>query len=68
MKNKFKTFDQMSLDKLSELNNPTRTEWANAMGYHQTNAMHKHIKNLVERGQVLQSLTHPYRYKLPEAI
>lgn len=68
VKNKFKTFDQMVLDKLKELNKPTRTEWAHAMGYFEKNAMHKLITTLVKKGLVLQVGIKPYRYRLPEVI
>lgn len=67
IKTEFKTFDQMCLDKLKELDMPTRTQWAKAMGYFQTNGLHKNIVNLVKKGLVLQIGINPYRYKLPEA-
>lgn len=56
----------MVLDKLKELNKPTRTEWAQAMGYFERNGMHKIICNLVKKGLVLQVGIKPYRYQLPE--
>lgn len=48
----FKTWDQMCLDKLSELGRSGLSKWAKAMGYANAGNMAKTARILIEEGLV----------------
>jgi len=49
---KFRTWDQMCLDKLKEIGKSSLTKWANAMGYEHGGNMARQSVILMERGLV----------------
>jgi len=62
---KMKTFDQMCLEKLTELGPSTRTEWALAMGYNSPNAFWNVIKNFLRDNLIVKNnKIRPIKYKI----
>lgn len=64
-----KTFEQIALDKLKELDFPSRTEWAKSLGYKTPQAFQHTLRKLIKQNKVIEiRKKRPYRYQINEQI
>ena len=58
-----KTFEQIAIDKLKEIEPTNMTKWAQALGYKTHNAFWRILKRLVKDGLIIEdTIKKPYRY------
>ena len=61
----FKTFEQMAIEKLTEIEPATRQQWALAMGYNTRNSMQYVANRCVKNNLVIVDKTKkPYMYRI----
>ena len=62
-----KTFEQIAIDKLKEIEPTNMTKWAQALGYKTHNAFWRILKRLVKDGLIIEDTTRrPYKYTVKE--
>ncbi|BDI54978.1 MAG: DNA-binding protein containing wHTH domain [Lokiarchaeia virus VerdaV4] len=61
-----KTFEEIALDKLKELEQPTtRREWSEALGYKTPNAFYHTLMKLIKSNKVVEIQNkRPYKYQI----
>lgn len=59
-----KTYDQIVVDKLEEIQPATMKELSEALGYNTVQACFHQMKNLIKKGKIVkETAKRPYRYR-----
>jgi len=68
-KPKMRTYDQIAIDKLREIEPTTSTKWAQSLGFNSNKAFWWTLKQLMKTGLIVVDTTKkPYKYSVVKEI